>query len=932
MGSSSKSGAAGSSKDVFGRAAAAVGHGPFDGITALVIDKEVVWSGHVTRAGSPGSAPISIEGWGDYTFHWGGEDQLTTSPLLTPASTETDDDHPPFHKLGYWTYVGLFGEERYSPPEIETIGYRNPDQSIITGPAAALHDFQANPFCLLAELLTSEYCGLGLPADMLVSSAWQSTAEAVMANRELYYISTSLTSTRSVKAWASELFALCDGFLRAHAQTGLVEAGLFTDPSTVNAALLPLITSQDLLTDLEQNPEDADSLKTTYILTYRDRVNNFKEMPVEYNDLSAIKFLGERRKETLTSQVIVRENQARAQNIQRSRKGSHLGATYKASVRAARARNLRPGQRVRLDIDPEPGGAQLNQVARIQSITRTVDGKASLQLDAERTLAPIPSVPEITPGTPEPPPEVPNVLYARFFEAPMGLAEKPYTIGLLASQPAPLVSDFFVHYDDNAGGTFPNIGGSRAFALRARFNAAVTSGATGPLSVELLDTLGRELIEDNPGDTAARDDTLLMVALKIAGTGQITADSGDKAWVEVLSCSEFVSTAANVIDVSVLRGRQGTPARDFALHDEVWFIRRRDLVLLEHADFEDLAGTSANAYFKIQPSTAQQERPLEDCTLRTFNFALNRDLPGGGSVTTTIEWRYKRTPFVPERPTGNNPAGWTLTNPPGADARWASFGHREIATGNILGEWSIPAREEGQIITYGATLPTSGMIEGDAFIFDDGRMYRFLSGSWGPSFAPFIKTDGDNIITGLQKANGYDNAWVMLANIFQIWNGVSSEAAFEVVSSLTFIRNALIRNAAINTAKIADLAVEMLKIGPNAVTIPLTDTRNGTTIYGSGVEVEVCSIDIYCPIEMPLLCWYSIQQGYTSTPASWGGSIRLDGAPITTRGGTATTDAPSMQKTVVVSAGWHTVSAWWYGSGSAISTNENELAIMGAAR
>jgi hypothetical protein len=932
MGSSGKSGSSGKPKDVYGRCAAALGHGPFDGITSLVIDKDILWSGNLTRQSSPGSATITLPGWGLYTIHWGTADQLTTSPILTPASTETTDDHPSYHKLAYWTYDGLFGQERYSPPEIETVGYRNPDQTIITGAAAELRDFQANPFCLLAELLTSEYCGLGMSASMLVASTWQASAEAMMANHELYYISTSLTTARSLKAWAAEIFELCDGFVRAHQQTGLVEAGFFTDPSTVNPDLLPLITSQDLIGDLEQQPEDIDSLKTTYVLTYRDRLNSFKELPIEHNDLAAFSLLGERRNDAKTSQLIVRENQARAHNTQRARRHGQLGSTHKANIRAARARNLRPGQRIRLDIDPEPGGAQLNQVVRIQSITRTVNGRATLQLENERTLAPIEGVAALTPGTPPPPPEVAPVLYARFFEAPIGLAETAYTIGLLASQPAPLATGYLLHYDNTAGGTFPQIGDSRAFALRARLNASIGSSSSGPFSVELLDPINREMLDDNPSDTAARDDTLLMLVLKIAVSGQITADGSDKAWIEVFSCSEFVSTAANVIDVTALRGRQGTIARDFALHDEVWFIRRRDLALVEHADFEAAAAATSNVYFKIQPATASDVRPLEDCAVRTFNFALNRDIPPADNpVTTSIEWRYRRATFVPDRPVGNNPANWTLTDPPGSDARWAAFAHREIATGNVLGEWSVPVRQEGQIISYGTTLPTSGMIEGDAFILDDGRSYKYLSGSWGPSYAPFIKTDGDNVITGLQKANGYDNAWVMLANIFQIWNGVSSEAAFEVISSLTFIRNALIRNAAITTAKIADLAVEMLKIGPNAVTIPLTDTRNGSTIYGTGVEVEVCSIDIYCPIDMPILCWYTVQQGYTGA-ANWGGSIRLDGGFITTRGGAAYTDAPSMQKTVMVTAGWHTVSAWWYGQNSNVSTNETELAIMGAAR
>jgi hypothetical protein len=47
----------------------------------------------------------------------------------------------------------------------------------------------------------------------------------------------------------------------------------------------------------------------------------------------------------------------------------------------------------------------------------------------------------------------------------------------------------------------------------------------------------------------------------------------------------------------------------------------------------------------------------------------------------------------------------------------------------------------------------------------------------------------------------------MVANAFQIWNGTSAEAPFEVVGGITYIKNAVIQNAAIGTLKIAGNAV-----------------------------------------------------------------------------------------------------------------------------
>ena len=225
------------------------------------------------------------------------------------------------------------------------------------------------------------------------------------------------------------------------------------------------------------------------------------------------------------------------------------------------------------------------------------------------------------------------------------------------------------------------------------------------------------------------------------------------------------------------------------------------------------------------------------------------------------------------------------------------------------------------VLALGATVHTD----------DNNKIYRYNGTAWVASFTPFIKTDGSGRVEGLQKADGTDGYWVMVANAFQIWNGTSSEAPFEVVGGFTYIKSAIIQNAAIGTAHIQDAAVQTLKIAGNAVTIPLSDTRSGSTITGSGSYVEVCSVDILCPVDMPLLCFMSSQQGYTGS-ASWGCEIKVDGSLVTNRGGLSPNDAPMAQKTVWVTAGWHTVTGHWYGQNSSISTNENELAVFGAAR
>jgi hypothetical protein len=214
-----------------------------------------------------------------------------------------------------------------------------------------------------------------------------------------------------------------------------------------------------------------------------------------------------------------------------------------------------------------------------------------------------------------------------------------------------MVTGYRIFFDKNPGDLFPRIGGTRSFALRGRLHAALgdEDGDT-TVSVEILDTLGEEIISENPGPVAANDDALLMIILKpgvaaeplaAPAGGGITLftinppppvtggpfpgaedDPAGIPWLEVCSCVDFVASAPGVLDVTALRGRRGTAIRGFADGDEVWFIRRDQLAVVEHADFEELAATLDPGYFKLQPAEPARLRPMEDCAPRPLSFGL----------------------------------------------------------------------------------------------------------------------------------------------------------------------------------------------------------------------------------------------------------------------------------------------------------------------
>lgn len=78
------------------------------------------------------------------------------------------------------------------------------------------------------------------------------------------------------------------------------------------------------------------------------------------------------------------------------------------------------------------------------------------------------------------------------------------------------------------------------------------------------------------------------------------------------------------------------------------------------------------------------------------------------------------------------------------------------------------------------------------------------------SFAPMMKLDANNNISGLVKADGTDKNFVLIAENFQIWNGVSAEVPFEVVTDPANPPNQVVR---IRDAQIQNVDVGKLTSG-----------------------------------------------------------------------------------------------------------------------
>lgn len=300
-------------------------------------------------------------------------------------------------------------------------------------------------------------------------------------------------------------------------------------------------------------------------------------------------------------------------------RGGYIGPEQMTHLRGLTIRF--PGGEV---AEPKPevlgGGRLVEQVFRVVERTIPQTGPIRLSLESEPGISAIAHQSPEDPVQEPQPVAMPEVAHARFFEIPPPLVDgKSACMGVLAERPHDLAIGLNIHYDSDADGTFLGLGIQEIFALRARPVLGWTADALGPLEIEVLSTRDLDLLDDDPGTTAARDNQLLLFAFETDPvTGAIATDTNGFARMEVLSVDSFELTGANTYAVTALRGRAGTVKQDItSANGELWILPSFGIKAFAHADFAQPATTG---FFRLQPFSAFGQRPLDECANRSFGF------------------------------------------------------------------------------------------------------------------------------------------------------------------------------------------------------------------------------------------------------------------------------------------------------------------------
>lgn len=645
--------------NVYADIAGAVCAGPVDGLEKIIIDGVVVWaSANAVRNGTnPHYYQGTVPGYGRFRIYWGTSTQPkdtlildyaageeitwddneqpwefpnrsgTTNQSVTYTTAACPDDHPAYFDQCYVVWSQLFcGQNRESVPNVEVIVTKKARPFPAIDPD--LTDEGVNPVFAVAELLTNELYGAGLPASAVDVTQWNGVA-TVAANLRTFarptapntpvsvpfgHISALIDRQTTVRQALNELFLYFDGYARP--RNGMLEVGCFPHDGVTPAGLTTL-TLQDDTSLPEYQPGSWNDTISQATVVHRDYALDFKENAETCQQPLALAITGQPRRENIDRPHFITRWQAQDYAARWARIHAHPQNLTRGRIRVRTERAVHSsGQPLlagdRFIFDYQPYSLQL--VARITNRKDdSTGGETTLGWEAERGIAPLPYV---TAGDTRPNVEqiVPTgITNARVFQLPPEyLGEPTPAVVALCERPAAAVVGFNTFFSASDS-SYDLAGNSQNWAVRGTLGAGIAGG-----SLDLtLAAGGLDIAKLQPQSTEAQKDNtlLLFVGSEVMSVGAVTALGGGQ------------------YSVNVLRGRFGSAASSHSSGAVVYVIPRADMAVFTNANFPRTASVK---YFKLQTYTVNDEQALASALKITFTFA-DRGVGAPTSLSATAQ-------------------------------------------------------------------------------------------------------------------------------------------------------------------------------------------------------------------------------------------------------------------------------------------------------
>lgn len=640
MGSGGK-GSSGTDKthNVFGTLAGVVCFGPVDSLLGIVVDGKSIWEGNKAASGDYTDMKADVVAasgskWfaassSYFRIYWGTPSQSADPGL--PAGT------PAYRGLCYVVAKAfLFGREKYNAPNIEVIVQRRPRvDASLDGGVNLLRDGQANPILIAAELLTDPIQGLGLPVSRLHAASWASAAQWAddSTRRGRTLCSALLNDSKAVRDAITTLLAMVDCVL-ARRTDGTIEVQRI-EPG-VDPGGLGTIDASILTDHPEVTSGGWGDIPSAVVIRYTDRARLWKVSDEKAVNALALKLRsGETAPKAIDMPHVVRRNQAAIWASEMVRRSSMPSCTLSLQCRRDRVAGLRPGSKVLVDVDPEPGGLGLSQLCVVETVRTPPSGPVTLGLVADTLVAALPYSPAYEAPTlddviPEP---VENALVVALPGIHWG---GKVGFGILAGRPSKEITGMRVFFASDNAGSFAEMGWQIGFAVRLSLDSGVDSDGTvfRFTLIDGIDGPDAYLAERTPsgGSVEALNDGLLILVAAVDVNGRVTVTDGlpDMEFLSVVSRSAVDS---DTFDFTVLRSRLGTSHRAWTTAAKAWLVPLDTLVSWQHPEVTALAASGALGYVRLTSFTpwgADESDPAPE-----FAFRVASALDGAPAIIWT---------------------------------------------------------------------------------------------------------------------------------------------------------------------------------------------------------------------------------------------------------------------------------------------------------
>jgi hypothetical protein len=286
-------------------------HGDVDAVEGVWINDKSLWTGTATGGqtllvSKPGVFGLEGGVHANLTFYSGDFTQ-ESDPYLKAQQTA---GHYPAHRgYSYVVWRGpSAGDDGHSAPgqdilyggyigrstQIKPIAFKLRRQPNPLGTSAeaykAVNTSEANPALVIADLLTNEAVGMGLPVSMIDTAAFVAAAQVLQTEG----LGTSFiwSGAQSIEKVIQEQIDLIDCVVYSSTETGQITIDLIRDDYVV--ASLPTVTvsnASDVVSFRTRTPEDApNEVKVSFV----NLDNNFKQDSALFQSLATRRIQGER--------------------------------------------------------------------------------------------------------------------------------------------------------------------------------------------------------------------------------------------------------------------------------------------------------------------------------------------------------------------------------------------------------------------------------------------------------------------------------------------------------------------------------------------------------------------------------------------------------------------------------------------------------------